>query len=115
MILQVVSMNTEPEKRLRPGVEAYMEGFDQLRHAMAPLAEHLRKLRPKTNRKPAPRQGKGPTHRRQRLKRGSGADLMTTRCPIRIDGEILTSSLAAPRIGEHNDVIAEEFGLDSES
>ncbi|QHN05365.1 CoA transferase [Granulicella sp. WH15] len=39
------------------------------------------------------------------------ATMRTTRCPIRIDGELLTSSIAAPRIGEHNQVIAEEFGL----
>jgi len=37
------------------------------------------------------------------------AAMRTTRCPIRIDGEILTSPVAAPRIGEHNDIIAGEF------
>jgi CoA:oxalate CoA-transferase len=37
------------------------------------------------------------------------ATMRTTRCPIRIDGELLTSPLAAPRIGEHNQLIAEEF------
>jgi crotonobetainyl-CoA:carnitine CoA-transferase CaiB-like acyl-CoA transferase len=42
-----------------------------------------------------------------------GAVMRTTRCPIRIDGEIYTSPLAAPRIGEHNDTIATEFGLTS--
>ena len=40
-----------------------------------------------------------------------GAVMRTTRCPIRIDGEIYTSSLAAPRIGEHNQVLTEEFAL----
>ena len=40
-----------------------------------------------------------------------GASLRTTRCPVRIDGELLTSPLAAPRIGEHNQTIADEFGL----
>ena len=35
----------------------------------------------------------------------------TTRCPIRIDGELLTSPLAAPRIGEHNQILEEEFDL----
>jgi CoA:oxalate CoA-transferase len=39
------------------------------------------------------------------------AVMRTTRCPIRIDGELLTSSLAAPRIGEHNQILAEEFDL----
>jgi crotonobetainyl-CoA:carnitine CoA-transferase CaiB-like acyl-CoA transferase len=38
--------------------------------------------------------------------------MRTTRCPIRIDGEVLTSPVAAPRIGEHNQAIAEEFKLD---
>jgi CoA:oxalate CoA-transferase len=38
-----------------------------------------------------------------------GVSMRTTRCPIRIDGEILTSPVAAPRIGEHNIAIAEEF------
>jgi CoA:oxalate CoA-transferase len=38
-----------------------------------------------------------------------GTTMRTTRCPIRIDGELLTSSLPAPRIGEHNRLIAEEF------
>lgn len=47
----------------------------------------------------------------QDVKRDSGASLRTTRCPIRIDGEILKSSLAAPRVGEHNDLIAREFNL----
>jgi len=40
-----------------------------------------------------------------------GAVLRTTRCPIRIDGGLLTSSLAAPQIGEHNQFLAEEFNL----
>ncbi len=40
--------------------------------------------------------------------------MRTTRCPIRIDGEILTSSVHAPRIGEHNQSIATEFNLESD-
>jgi crotonobetainyl-CoA:carnitine CoA-transferase CaiB-like acyl-CoA transferase len=40
------------------------------------------------------------------------AVMRTTRCPIRIDGELLTCPLAAPRIGEHNQAIAEEFNLE---
>jgi CoA:oxalate CoA-transferase len=39
------------------------------------------------------------------------AVLRTTRCPIRIHGEVLTSSLAAPHVGEHNETIATEFDL----
>jgi CoA:oxalate CoA-transferase len=38
-----------------------------------------------------------------------GTTMRTIRCPIRIDGKLLTSSLPAPRIGEHNQLIAEEF------
>jgi CoA:oxalate CoA-transferase len=37
------------------------------------------------------------------------AEMRTTRCPIRMDGETLTSRVATPRIGEHNKIIAEEF------
>jgi CoA:oxalate CoA-transferase len=40
-----------------------------------------------------------------------GTVMRTTRCPIRIDGERYTSETPAPRIGEHNQNIAEEFGL----
>lgn len=43
----------------------------------------------------------------------SGAEpsvvMRTTRCPIRIDGELLTSSTPAPRIGEHTSSIRREF------
>jgi CoA:oxalate CoA-transferase len=44
---------------------------------------------------------------------GSKSDsaMRTTRCPIRIDGELLTSSVAAPRVGEHSQNIVEEFDL----
>jgi CoA:oxalate CoA-transferase len=37
--------------------------------------------------------------------------MRTTRCPIRIDGELLTSAVAAPRVGEHTRAIVEEFNL----
>ena len=37
--------------------------------------------------------------------------MRTTRCPIRIDGELYLSSKPAPRIGEHNRQLIEEFGL----
>jgi CoA:oxalate CoA-transferase len=45
----------------------------------------------------------------QRVARGNGASLTTTRCPIRIDGEILTSNLGAPKIGEHSEQILKEL------
>jgi CoA:oxalate CoA-transferase len=38
--------------------------------------------------------------------------MQTTRCPIRIDGALLTSSIPAPRIGEHNLVLTTEFELE---
>ena len=38
--------------------------------------------------------------------------MRTTRCPIRIDGELLTSSQPAPRIGEHTERLRREFSLD---
>jgi len=39
-----------------------------------------------------------------------GSLLRTTRCPIRIDGEIFKSSNPAPAVGEHTARIVEEFG-----
>ena len=47
----------------------------------------------------------------QHVSRANGAGLETTRCPIRIDGEILTSPLGAPKVGEHTDQLIEEFGI----
>jgi crotonobetainyl-CoA:carnitine CoA-transferase CaiB-like acyl-CoA transferase len=47
----------------------------------------------------------------QRVSRSNGAALTTTRCPIKIDGAILTSSVGAPTIGEHNQLIQQEFDL----
>jgi crotonobetainyl-CoA:carnitine CoA-transferase CaiB-like acyl-CoA transferase len=48
----------------------------------------------------------------QYIARDGGARLLTTRCPIRIDGEILASSTPAPRIGEHGALVCSEFELD---
>ncbi len=47
----------------------------------------------------------------QRVTRSSGAALNTLRCPVRIDGDVLKSSLGSPKIGEHNDALLKEFGL----
>jgi len=41
----------------------------------------------------------------------SGEKVITTRCPIRIDGERLFSSKSAPVLGKDTEVINEEFGL----
>lgn len=37
--------------------------------------------------------------------------MRTTRCPVRIGGEVLTSAGPAPRIGQHTAEIARDFGL----
>jgi crotonobetainyl-CoA:carnitine CoA-transferase CaiB-like acyl-CoA transferase len=47
----------------------------------------------------------------QRVSRDNGASLLTTRCPIRVDGQIYKSWRGAPRIGEHTDQIAQEYAL----
>ncbi|MCZ2151626.1 MAG: CoA transferase [Bryobacterales bacterium] len=47
----------------------------------------------------------------QEVMRGKDVSLRTTRCPIRIDGEIYKSPLGAPRLGEHTAPIMEEFAL----
>ena len=41
----------------------------------------------------------------------AGVRLRTTRCPIRIDGELLKSPRGAPRLGEHTEGLAREFSL----
>lgn len=48
----------------------------------------------------------------QQVTRSNGASLATTRCPIRIDGQLLISQDGSPRIGEHNAQLGIEFGLD---
>ena len=45
----------------------------------------------------------------QKVSRANGASLETTRCPIRVDGKILTSPLGAPKVGEHNAQVRREF------
>jgi len=47
----------------------------------------------------------------QRIGEGSNRALTTTRCPIRLDGSILTSDVAAPRVGEHTSQINCQFRL----
>ncbi|MGH9613272.1 MAG: CaiB/BaiF CoA transferase family protein [Bryobacteraceae bacterium] len=51
----------------------------------------------------------------QQVGRGEEVNLRTTRCPIRIDGEILKSAVGAPRLGEHTAGIADEFFLAKKS
>lgn len=40
-----------------------------------------------------------------------GGSMRTTRCPIRIDGQVLKSTRAAPRLGAHTDEVARELML----
>lgn len=47
----------------------------------------------------------------QRVSRDNGASLLTTRCPIRVDGHIYKSERGAPRVGEHTEQLALEYGL----
>lgn len=47
----------------------------------------------------------------QELDLDSGS-LLTTRCPIRIDGQVLKSRVPAPAVGQHTARIEAEFGLD---
>ena len=47
----------------------------------------------------------------QRIKSLDGLDIKTLRCPIRVDGEIFKSDLAAPKVGQDNEKIIKEMGL----
>ena len=50
----------------------------------------------------------------QEVHRADGASLRTTRCPIRIDGRLLTSARGAPRVGEANADLDRELALADE-
>jgi crotonobetainyl-CoA:carnitine CoA-transferase CaiB-like acyl-CoA transferase len=45
------------------------------------------------------------------VEREEGPAMRTTRCPITVDGARFTSRLGAPRVGQHTERIAREFGL----
>jgi CoA:oxalate CoA-transferase len=47
----------------------------------------------------------------QTLRDGQGIEILTTRLPIRLDGDLLTSEQLAPRVGQHTEIIQREFGL----
>lgn len=47
----------------------------------------------------------------QTVARENGPTLQTTRCPIRIDRELYTAPLGAPRVGQHTAAIQTEFDL----
>lgn len=44
-----------------------------------------------------------------KVKTSNGLEITTTRCPIRVDGQLLLSDKGAPLLGEHNRQIDEEF------
>ncbi len=48
----------------------------------------------------------------QRIQRDDGLNIETLRCPIKIDGEIFKSNKAAPKIGNDNNKIKKEFGIE---
>ncbi len=47
----------------------------------------------------------------QEVQMSDGYSFKTTRCPIKIDGELLTSRKGTPALGEHTAAIIEEFNL----
>jgi len=47
----------------------------------------------------------------QRVEREDDVSILTTRSPLRIDGVRPKMTRAAPRVGEHTEAIAREFGL----
>lgn len=47
----------------------------------------------------------------QQIQRDDGVTLTTTRNPVRLDGCVLKSNRAAPRVGQHTEAIIREFGL----
>jgi len=50
----------------------------------------------------------------QTIVTASGKKMITTRCPVRINGELLSSRVPAPQLGEHNDKIKNEFFINAE-
>jgi crotonobetainyl-CoA:carnitine CoA-transferase CaiB-like acyl-CoA transferase len=47
----------------------------------------------------------------QTLENGKGLEILTTRCPFRLDRNVLKSARLAPKVGEHTDSITQEFAL----
>ncbi len=47
----------------------------------------------------------------QTLANGRGLEILTTRCPFRLDHNVLQSQRLAPKVGEHTESITEEFAL----
>jgi CoA:oxalate CoA-transferase len=49
----------------------------------------------------------------QEIRDSDHGTMLTTRCPIRIDGQVLTSNRGAPTLGRDTEEIIRTFGLDS--
>lgn len=47
----------------------------------------------------------------QTVTTSNGLHILTTRCPIRVDGQILTSQVGAPLLGEHNEQVDKQFSI----
>ena len=47
----------------------------------------------------------------QTLTDGRGIEVLTTRCPVRLDRTVLKNQQLAPSVGEHTEAIQEELGL----
>jgi CoA:oxalate CoA-transferase len=47
----------------------------------------------------------------QALHDGANVEILTTRLPLRVDGNVLKSEKLAPKVGQHNALIEKEFGL----
>jgi CoA:oxalate CoA-transferase len=47
----------------------------------------------------------------QTLANGKGLEILTTRCPFRLDHRVLNSQRLAPKVGEHTEAITQEFAL----
>lgn len=60
-------------------------------------------------------EGFGALELTQEIRTGGHGTLLTTRCPIRVDGEVLTSPGGAPTLGQDTEEIARAFGLDAPS
>jgi crotonobetainyl-CoA:carnitine CoA-transferase CaiB-like acyl-CoA transferase len=48
------------------------------------------------------------------VKTSNGLSVKTTRCPLRVDGKQLVSAKGAPLLGEHNEQIEKQFGLEKQ-
>ena len=47
----------------------------------------------------------------QEIETNTGTEMVTTRCPIKINGEVLKYSMGAPELGQHTDDIIQHYSL----